>query len=369
MRQLVLMLLIDGLLETVTPFVTRHSGTYGLDTPLARMQVWSSTRPTPPNPAMFEPMFYAVLRGTKVLTIDGNRFTLNAGDCAASSFGLPYVGALTVATPTLPYVSISLSLDVEMLAEVMLDMPKTVDRWTCPAARSTLTDALGEAFSRLVALLGAAEDRVMLARPYEREFYYRLLQSPMGDTVRQLGQRDDRRRRIKQAADWLCANQDKPIVVPELAASVGMSLTSFHRHFKAVTGYSPLAFQRQMRLLEARRLLVAGGVVSRGWPISWAMSARHSSAGNIRGCSGLAPLLINPFPRADPHRKAHSGRTSATCSHQQCGRSDAGLDIGLPARSDVRDGLRGRGIENGNRIIRSAADGFAVDKMTMIPFQ
>jgi AraC-like DNA-binding protein len=254
------MVLVGRLLEAVMPFVTRHPGTFGLETPLPRMKVWSSTRPTPPNPAMFEPMFYAVLRGTKVLTIDGNRFALNAGDCAASSFGLPYVGELAGATPALPYVAISLDLDVELLTNIMLDMPKSADQWTCPAAGSTLEGALGEAFARLVGLLAAPDDRAMLGRHYERELYYRLLQSPMGDTLRQLGQRDDRRRRIKTAADWLCSNQDKPFVVSDLAASVGMSRTSFHRHFKAVTGYSPLAFQRQMRLLEARRLLVAGDI-------------------------------------------------------------------------------------------------------------
>ena len=100
----------------------------------------------------------------------------------------------------------------------------------------------------------------MLGRQYERELYYRLLQTPMGDTLRQLGQRNGRLRRIKAAADWLCANASQPIVITELAETAGMSLTSFHRHFKAVTGHSPLAFQRQMRLMAARQLLAAGGL-------------------------------------------------------------------------------------------------------------
>jgi transcriptional regulator GlxA family with amidase domain len=139
-------------------------------------------------------------------------------------------------------------------------MPKAEDRWVCSAAGGTLEGSVGKAFTRFVELLATPDDRSILGRNYEAELYYRLLQSPMGDTLRQLGRRDSRSRKIKIAADWLVANADKPIVIPDLAASVSMSLTSFHRHFKAVTGYSPLAFQRQARLLEARRLLTSGGL-------------------------------------------------------------------------------------------------------------
>lgn len=247
------------LLDEAMPFVTRQPGTYTIDTTMPRMKVWSSTRPTPPTPALFRPMFYAVLQGTKVLTLGNNRFELSAGECAATSFGLPFVGQLEQATRLLPYVAISLDLDVDLLTDVMSQMPKGEDRWVCSATGGLLGGTIGEAFLRLVTLLRSAEDLSMLGRHYEHELYYRLLQSAMGDTLRQLGQRDTRLRRIKTAADWLCANPDKPIVVADLAETAGMSLTSFHRHFKAVTGHSPLAFQRQMRLLEARQLLTSGG--------------------------------------------------------------------------------------------------------------
>lgn len=248
------------LLDDVAPYVTRQPGSLAVATPVPRLTIWSSTQATPPAPSVFKPMFYATLRGTKILTIGGGRFELNPGACAASSFGLPYVAQVDNATRALPYVAASLDLDIDMLTNVMLDMPRCADRWTCSAAGGTLDGPVGDAFARLVGLLAAPEDRPILGRHYEIELYYRLLQSPMGDTLRQLGQRDGRLRQIKTAADWLCTHPDRPINVPELAASVGMSLTSFHRHFKAVTGYSPLAFQRHMRLLEARRLLRAGGI-------------------------------------------------------------------------------------------------------------
>jgi AraC-like DNA-binding protein len=246
------------LLDDVAPFTQLRPETVGLSTPVPRLTVWTTIRDTLPTPALFEPMFYAVVRGTKVLIMGANHFELVAGACAASSFGLPYTHQLTGASPDLPYVGISLHLDIGMLTRVMLDMPKSDGRWTCAVAAGDLNGSVGEAFARLVGLVRSPADVGMLAPHYETELYYRLLQSPMGDTLRQISQRNERVQKLKAAADWLAANHSQAIVIPDLAASAGMSITSFHRHFKGVTGFSPLAFQRQMRLLEARKLLATG---------------------------------------------------------------------------------------------------------------
>ena len=250
--------LIARLLDDVAPFVVRQPQTHGQATPVPRGTVWTSTTESPPTQAIFEPMCYVVLRGTKVLVMGANRFELLTGACAASSFGLPYTHQLTGATRDLPYIGVSLHLDVGLLTRVMLDMPKHDERWTCAVAAAELTGGLGEAFARLVGLVNTPDDVGMLAPHYEAEFYYRLLQSPMGDTLRQLSQRNERFLQLKKTADWLAAHHSEPIVISDLAASAGMSVTSFHRHFKGVTGYSPLAFQRQIRLLEARKLLASG---------------------------------------------------------------------------------------------------------------
>jgi len=246
------------LLDDVAPFIVRRPQPVGQLTPVPRLTVWTSTRDTTPTPAVFEPMFYAVVRGTKILLMGTNRFELPAGAVATSSFGLPYTHQLTGATPDLPYVGISLHLDIAMLTRVILDMPKQVDRWTCAVAAGDLEGAVGEAFARLVGLVRSPDDVAMLAPHYEAELYYRLLQSPMGDTLRQISQRNERFHKLKAAADWLAANHSASVAIPNLAASAGMSVTSFHRHFKEVTGHSPLAFQRHMRLLEARKLLTSG---------------------------------------------------------------------------------------------------------------
>jgi AraC-like DNA-binding protein len=246
------------LLDDVSPFIVPAAQTVGLSTPVPRLTVWTCTAPTAPTPAIFEPMFYAVLRGAKVLIMGANRFELPAGSCAATSFGLPYTHQLIEASPDRPYVGVSLHLDTGLLTRLMLDMPRRNDRWTCAVAGGDLNGSVGEAFSRLVGLLGSHDDIGALAPHYEAELYYRLLQSPMGETLRQIGQQNERLKQLKASADWLAANPAEAVAISDLAASAGMSVTSFHRHFKALTGYSPLAFQRHVRLLEARRLLAAG---------------------------------------------------------------------------------------------------------------
>jgi hypothetical protein len=122
------------LLRDVAAYVAPFPGPVGRPTPVPRLMAWASTAATLPTSAIFEPMFYAVARGTKVLIMGANCFELSAGACAASSFGLPYSHQLAGGTHELPYVGISLHLDIGMLTRVMLDMPKRDDRWTCAVA-------------------------------------------------------------------------------------------------------------------------------------------------------------------------------------------------------------------------------------------
>lgn len=279
------------LLDDIAPHIAPRAGLVGEATAVPRLTVWSSTSPTPPTAAIFEPMFYVVAQGTKVLTMGANRFEMLAGDCAASSFGLPYSHRLIGATPDAPYVGISLRLDIDRLARVVLDMPKCEVRWTCAVAAGDLSGQLGDVFTRLVGLVNAPDDIGVLAPFYESELYYRLLQSAMGGTLRQIVERNDRVRQIKAAADWLGAHNNEPVIIAELAARAGMSATSFHRHFKAVTGYSPLAFQRQMRLLEARKLLAAGStnVARVAFEVGYQSPAQFSR--EYKTMFGNAPLV------------------------------------------------------------------------------
>jgi transcriptional regulator GlxA family with amidase domain len=200
---------------------------------------------------------------------------------------------MTGATTKLPYVGISLHLDVGRLTQIVLDMPKDEARWTCAVAAGDLTGGLGDAFVRLVGLANTPDDIAMLVPHYESELYYRLLRSSMGDTLRQIVQRNDRARQIKAAADWLGSNNSEPVTIPQLASSAGMSVTSFYRHFRAITGFSPLAFQRHIRLREARKLLTGGAatVGSVAYEVGYQSPSQFSREyKNMFGSSPIADL-------------------------------------------------------------------------------
>jgi AraC-like DNA-binding protein len=120
-------------------------------------------------------------------------------------------------------------------------------------------------------------------------------------TALKIGQRDERFQRLKAAADWLASNFREPLAIADLAAAAGMSSTSFHRHLKAVTGHSPLAFQRKIRLMEARKLLSAGHAsISRvGYEVGYLSLSQFSREyKSMFGSSPRADLRQKPLTPA-----------------------------------------------------------------------
>lgn len=163
-------------------------------------------------------------------------------------------------------------------------------RWSCAVAAGDFSGETAASFVRLVSLLSSQSDLAMLTAAYEREFYYRLLQGPMAGTLLQIVHRNSRAGPLMAAADWLSEHHDEKIVISDLASRAGMSLSSFHRHFKSLTGYSPLAFQRQVRLLEARKMLEMGGgsVGSIAHRVGYQSASQFSR--EYKGMFGNAPV-------------------------------------------------------------------------------
>jgi transcriptional regulator GlxA family with amidase domain len=114
-----------------------------------------------------------------------------------------------------------------------------------------------DAWRRMLRLLDKPAEIPVLAPMLEREIAFRLLQGPQGEKLRQLALADGRLSRIRRATAWIRAHYNEPIDVSELAALSHMSNAAFHRHFKAATAMSPIQYQKQLRLLEARHLLIA----------------------------------------------------------------------------------------------------------------
>jgi AraC-like DNA-binding protein len=250
--------------EKLIAIASRHGRADGLPSTYESLIIRSRDAPTAPEPALFESKFYLLLQGAKQMTVGGSTFDCYPGTCAVASVGLPFVSAVVEASRARPYLSVELKLDAAIVDGLLFDMRETGHTGQEAAA---LTGALSveqveqsvvDPLQRLLGLLDRPADIPILAPQYERELYYRLLMGPLGARLRQMGQRNARFGQIKMAAEWIQNNANQPMSVEWLATHVGMSVTSFHRHFKSVTACSPLAYQRKIRLLEARHRLVSG---------------------------------------------------------------------------------------------------------------
>jgi AraC-like DNA-binding protein len=248
------------MLQKLIAIATRHGSSSGIPTEYPRLTIRAAIGPTAPIPALFEPKFYLLLQGAKRMTIAGCTFDCSAETCAVASVGLPFVSEVVEASPTEPYLSVELKLDAGIVASLLLDMrEQNSTEWQSGAISLARADVgLVGPLGRLLSLLDAPSEIPVLAAQFERELYYRLLAGPLGARLRQIGANNSRFSQIKLAAEWIGQNANNPMSVEWLASHVGMSVTSFHRHFKAVTASSPLAYQRQLRLLEARRQLASG---------------------------------------------------------------------------------------------------------------
>ena len=173
------------------------------------------------------------------------------------SADLPVTAQVIEATPRVPYLAISLLLDPAELAGLVMDSAPAPAPPQSGLAIGRLTADLQDPLLRLLRLLDTPRDIRVLAPLAERELLYRLLQGPHGPRLRQLAAAGSRLAQVRRAIEWIRADIARPLRVDALAAHAGMSAASFHRHFKAVTGLSPLQYQKQIRLQEARRRLLA----------------------------------------------------------------------------------------------------------------
>ena len=234
----------------------RHANGPSHATGLPRVALHTGGMVTRPTPGVYEPAVCLVLQGAKQIMIGDRLLRYDPASYFVSAIDLPARGWVVEATPDRPYLSVSLKLDRTCLTALMLEMPGASDGETAGFAVSAVTPALLDAWERLLGLLDAPADAMILAPMHEREILYRLLQGPQGGVLRQIARADSRLSQIRQAIGWLRAHFDQAMRVEHLADLAGMSPSSFHRHFKAATAMTPLQYQKMLRLQEARRLLL-----------------------------------------------------------------------------------------------------------------
>ena len=250
-------------LDELRDIVRRHCAGESASTPIARVALRTGTHKTTPLRAIYPTMVCFVLQGCKRVTF-GSRTTMYRGESyMLLSADLPVTGQVLEGTQRAPYLAASLLLDPAAIAGLLLDIPPAQLTTARPGSSSaglgigSLTPDLQAPLLRLLRLLDTPADIRVLAPLAERELLYRLLQGPHGPLLRQLTVAGSRLSQVRRAIAWIRADVSRALRIDALAAHAGMSASSFHRHFKAVTGLSPLQYQKQLRLQDARRRLLA----------------------------------------------------------------------------------------------------------------
>lgn len=206
---------------------------------------------------IYAPMLHLVLQGTKSLSTGGQVLNFGPGSYFLVPVDLPAIGQIDSETPGKPYLALSLTLEPSVIA-AMLDALGDKDTAE-PAPHFSVATAppeLIDAWLRLMRLKDRPSEAALLAPLVEREILYRVLQGPFGPMLRQIARPDSRLSQVRRALDWIRAHFDEPFRVEPLAATAGMSVAAFYRHFKAITAMTPIQYQKRLRLLKARRLLL-----------------------------------------------------------------------------------------------------------------
>src|SRR4051812_19542709 len=214
-----------------------------------------------PTHTVLEPCFCVIAQGAKTLTLEDEVFRYDPAHYAVTTVGLPIIAEIVEASPARPYLGLRLTLDPSVVASVIVESQirqARVENSTRAIDVSALDADLLDATVRLMRLAERSADEYRAVAPLVvREIVYRLLVGAQGNRMRHLASTGGQAHRLVRAIDKLRTHYDKPLRIESLAKELGMSLSGFHAHFKAVTNMTPLQYQKQIRLQEARRLMVS----------------------------------------------------------------------------------------------------------------
>ncbi|WUR12452.1 AraC family transcriptional regulator [[Empedobacter] haloabium] len=250
------------MIERLAAVLARHATVDGTTaTAQPRTYLLRCSVATEPLPVVHRPAVCFVAQGAKETMLGEHAYRYEPPQFLVVSAELPITGQILRAAPEQPYLCLRLDLDAATLAAVIQDAgqaPAVRDAVQRGLAVSTAGPELLDAVTRLAALLDApAAQQRFLAPLAEREILYRLLLGEQGERLRQIASADSKLARINRAIAWIKSHYADTLRVDALAALASMSPSSFHEHFRTVTAMSPLQYQKQLRLQEARRLMLA----------------------------------------------------------------------------------------------------------------
>ncbi|WP_314375260.1 AraC family transcriptional regulator [Sphingomonas paucimobilis] len=248
----------------LSALIDRHVVETGIcGTAMPHLSLIRADAPSTPTPAVYEASLCIIAQGSKRVSIGEHSVVYDAAHYLLVSVDLPLVGHVLDASPERPYLCCKIDLDVAMLADLMANEGGGMVHTDLPVLGVYPGDPdLIDAACRLVGLLDRPDTIRALAPLIEREILYRLLTGPHGPMLRHVATVGSHLNQVSRAIAAIRRRFDAPIRIDDVAAEAGMSSSSLHVHFKAITRMTPLEYQKQLRLQEARRLMLAEGVTA-----------------------------------------------------------------------------------------------------------
>ncbi|MCI0696081.1 AraC family transcriptional regulator [candidate division KSB1 bacterium] len=287
----------DELVELIARAL-REDGTVE---PLKGLHLHRSSSPKEPLHSVWEPVFCVIAQGSKEVFLSNERYLYDPSHYLLVTAELPLVGHVFDASKERPYLSLRLELDPTLVGSVMVEVGDGVFSDTGDVAPqnhadvrainvSSLDAGLLDAVVRLVRLLDTPTEAPFLAPLITREIVYRLWMGEHGDRLRYIAALSGYTPHIVKAIERLHKDFDQPLRIDGIARELGMSVSGFHHHFKAVTAMSPLQFQKRLRLQEARRLMLGEGLdaASAGYRVGYDEASHFNR--EYKKLFGLPPI-------------------------------------------------------------------------------
>jgi AraC-like DNA-binding protein len=262
--------------------IERFATTDGIhETAIPRVAVIRASHPSEPVHGVYKPTVCILAQGAKRVLLGDQVFVYDAECYLVASMDLPVAGQVIEATPETPYLCFKLEIDPAGISALLLELGSAeaaVQPLGPGIGLSRVTPELMDATLRLMRLLDHPADIPFLAPAIEREILYRMLQGEQGPRLRQIGLADSRVQQVNRAIAWIRRNYRETCRIESLAAEARMSPSALHQHFKAVTAMSPLQFQKQLRLQEARQLILGHGMdaASAGFTVGYESPSQFS---------------------------------------------------------------------------------------------
>lgn len=253
-------------MDPLAALIARHAPGDGMfDTAVPGMALIRQAQPTERIPVLHQPAVCIIAQGAKVVMLGDETYRYDAASHLVVSVDVPLTGQVTEASPERPYLCLRIDLEAALLMDLMAARPPAPGGEGSRGVHlSRTTPELADAAARMVQLLDTPEHAATLAPLIRREIHYWLLTGDQAGVVRQIGAPDSRLSHVTRAIAWIRDNYDRPFSIKALAREAGMSPSALHQHFKAVTAMSPLQYQKQIRLQEARRLMLSEACDAQG---------------------------------------------------------------------------------------------------------